>query len=144
MANWRTGSACSSSVSPRTCQCHGCVLAMDGARPEALAASTSASVVSVPAPDRGAPGAPPAALTTSSPRAAPCTPLPSARCAKAGDGLLDGPGGEAADEVLFDGGEQDHDRHDGDQGCGEQLVPVLFVPGDKGVDTHGQRLAGVV
>src|ERR1035437_2487255 len=58
--------------------------------------------------------------------------------------LLDGAGGQAADEVFLDEGEEDHDRDDRDDGPGEQLVPVLLIARDVRGDAHGERLLGVV
>src|SRR3954468_24485875 len=58
--------------------------------------------------------------------------------------LFDRARGEAADEMLLDEREQDHDWNDRYERGGEQLVPVLLVARDVGVDAHGERFLRVV
>ena len=56
---------------------------------------------------------------------------------------IDAAGSQTAGQVLFDGHEQDHDGDDGEDGSGEEVLPLDHVVAVEDVDTHGQRLDGV-
>ena len=60
------------------------------------------------------------------------------------DGLaLDAAGGKAAGQVLLDGHEHDQHGDDGEEGSGEEVLPLDDVVAVEDVDTDGQRLEGV-
>ena len=56
---------------------------------------------------------------------------------------LDAAGGQSADQILFNAHEENHHRDDGEDGGGEEVLPLNHVVAVKDVDAHSQGLVGV-